>query len=170
MNLTLTNYTMNKTINIFSNSKNDNTQLYTSTISFELLFNLKEGIISSRELTKDELQLKKHISRKCSGYKQQDKKHLKREIIINKIAITKMNLIDMLISTNGYCYYCKKKYNLMPICRNDRTQWSLDRIDNTQIHSLDNCVISCLDCNLIRRRRDCDKWRDTKQMIIKKED
>ena len=35
----------------------------------------------------------------------------------------------------------------------DKYQWTLDRIDNDKNHSNNNTVISCLSCNLARRRR-----------------
>jgi hypothetical protein len=136
----------------------------TINIDFNTLVNLKNNKLGYNEHI-----LKKHISRKCSGYKQQDKKHLRREIIINKNPMSVSNLILMLNDSDGLCYYCKKPFHVIPIHKNDSEQWSLDRIDNTQIHSIDNCVISCLKCNLVRRRRDHDKWKYTKQLVITKE-
>ena len=48
------------------------------------------------------------------------------------------------------------------------SQWS-DRLDNSVVHCLDNVVISCLDCNLRKRTRGADKFRETKQMVLIKE-
>jgi hypothetical protein len=154
---------MEKVINI-DIKDSSTTSLEPTNIDFNTLLNLNDNKLGSNERI-----LKKHISRKCSGYKQQDKKHLRREIIINKTHMSVPNLIFMLNNSHGLCYYCQKPFHLIPTHKNDSEQWSLDRIDNTQIHSIDNCVISCLECNLVRRRRDHDKWKDTKQLVITKE-
>ena len=48
-------------------------------------------------------------------------------------------------------------------------QWTVDRIDNSIGHDIENIVISCLKCNLQRRSRSSDKFLQTKQMVIKRE-
>jgi len=45
-------------------------------------------------------------------------------------------------------------------------QWTLDRIDNEYGHSVDNIVLSCLECNLKRRRTNQNKFVFTKQLKI----
>ena len=47
-------------------------------------------------------------------------------------------------------------------------QWSLDRIDNDIGHYKENVVISCLECNLKRRKTNADAFLFTKQLRIKK--
>ena len=47
-------------------------------------------------------------------------------------------------------------------------QWTLDRIDNERPHTKDNILISCLECNLKRRRMDKDKFEFTKKLNIVK--
>jgi hypothetical protein len=49
-------------------------------------------------------------------------------------------------------------------------QWSLDRVDNNIGHNSGNVVISCLECNLKRRRTNKDAFMFTKNMVIIKED
>ena len=46
--------------------------------------------------------------------------------------------------------------------------WTLDRIDNNIGHNTDNVVISCLACNLQKRRRGEEAFKFMKQMVIKK--
>jgi len=45
-------------------------------------------------------------------------------------------------------------------------QWTLDRIDNEYGHCVDNIVLSCLECNLKRRRTNQNKFVFTKQLKI----
>ena len=46
--------------------------------------------------------------------------------------------------------------------------WTLDRIDNNIGHNKDNVVISCLACNLQKRRRGEEAFKFMKQMVITK--
>ena len=46
-------------------------------------------------------------------------------------------------------------------------QWTVDRIDNSIGHDIENIVISCLKCNL--QSRSSDKFLQTKKMVIKHE-
>ena len=46
--------------------------------------------------------------------------------------------------------------------------WTLDRIDNNIGHNKDNVVISCLGCNLQKRRRGEEAFKFMKQMVITK--
>ena len=55
----------------------------------------------------------------------------------------------------------------------DNDQWTLDRLNNLDEHSSENTIISCLKCNLQRRRKNSEKFKFTKQLetnqiIIKK--
>lgn len=49
------------------------------------------------------------------------------------------------------------------------SQWSLDRIDNDIGHDFGNLVISCLKCNLKRRRINKNSFMFTRNMIISRE-
>ena len=51
----------------------------------------------------------------------------------------------------------------------EKKQWTLDRLDNDIGHYNSNVVISCLECNLKKRRMNDDDFKFIKQMkIIKK--
>ena len=49
------------------------------------------------------------------------------------------------------------------------SQWTLDRIDNNLGHNVGNLVISCLNCNLKRRRINKNSFMMTKNMTITRE-
>ena len=49
------------------------------------------------------------------------------------------------------------------------SQWTLDRINNDIGHNIGNLVISCLKCNLKRRRINQHSFMITKNMTIKRE-
>jgi 5-methylcytosine-specific restriction endonuclease McrA len=106
------------------------------------------------------------IKNKVLSYKRQDvlKKRLDEEKFI-----TTNHVSDMLLKNNMTCYYCKTNvFILYEKCR-EETQWSVDRIDNSIGHNVNNIVISCLKCNLQKKTRDSEKFAQTKQLIIKRE-
>lgn len=64
------------------------------------------------------------------------------------------------------CLYCKEEVYLLYKIVREMKQWTLDRIDNDIGHFYDNVVISCLDCNLKRRKKNSNAFLFTKQMNI----
>jgi len=105
------------------------------------------------------------LQQKINSYKQQD---IKKNIYNVILLITLDELLEKLVISKLKCYYCR--FNIKIIYGNVREplQWTLDRIDNDKCHSNDNTLISCLKCNLKRRRIDCDKFIFTKQLKLKK--
>ena len=107
----------------------------------------------------------KELERKISSYKQQDK----QKNIFNKIYIINLSeLIEKLVSSKLKCKYCKVNIFLFYKNIKDDYQWTLDRIDNDIGHSCENTLISCLKCNLQRRRRSMEAFKFTKELRIKK--
>lgn len=106
-----------------------------------------------------------HIKTKISGYKQQD--ILKKKFLeSNFVSFT--DVIILLNECNMRCYYCNcETYLLYEIVR-EMKQWSLDRINNDIGHNKNNLVISCLECNLKRRRTNKDAFFFTKNLKIVK--
>ena len=105
----------------------------------------------------------RYILVKLGGYKQQDllkKRHNEHDFI------TLTHTIELLKNTNMTCYYCKCCVFILYKNARDMSQWSLDRIDNVIGHSTSNVVISCLKCNLQRRRLPAAAFIATKQMVI----
>jgi len=106
------------------------------------------------------------LKKKHTGYKTQD---VDKKLLNEEKFISFEQLQEKLVLSKLTCYYCKKDMLLMYDKPREETQWTLDRIDNDMGHNNDNVVISCLKCNLKRRRTDSDKFKFTKQMkIIKK--
>tara|TARA_B100000963_G_scaffold202727_1_gene176533 strand:+ start:33886 stop:34362 length:477 start_codon:yes stop_codon:yes gene_type:complete len=109
--------------------------------------------------------LKTELTKKLSNYKQQDKKKkrfnekdfLKIEELMEKLVISKLK-----------CNYCKNQCLLFYKNIREKMMWTLDRIDNNLGHNKDNVVISCLGCNLQKRRRGEEAFKFMKQMVIKK--
>jgi hypothetical protein len=77
-----------------------------------------------------------------------------------------LNSIDLLVQSNLTCFYCKCFTLILYKNVRDGNQWSLDRIDNDKGHSHDNVVISCLKCNLQRKRRSSNTFAMSKQMVL----
>jgi hypothetical protein len=110
------------------------------------------------------------IRNKINNYKSQDKK---KNLHDNENLITINNIIQKLIDSNLSCYYCKCNLYLIFESVRYKKQWTLDRLNNLDEHSNENTIISCLECNLQRRRKNSDKFLFTKkietnQIIIKK--
>ena len=111
--------------------------------------------------------LTQQIHKKIYGYKQQDT--LKKILDEHKF-ITFDNIVHKLIECKLNCYYCKASMMILYDISREMTQWSVDRIDNDLGHNVDNYHLSCLDCNLKRKRRTDEKFLFTKQLhLIKHE-
>ena len=107
------------------------------------------------------------VERKLNNYKQQDmlKKTYDRDNIIKlEDTITKLKESELL------CYYCKKEMLILYEIVRENLQWTLDRIDNSLGHTKNNVIISCLSCNLKRRKQSKDAFLFTKQLQIVKKD
>ena len=107
--------------------------------------------------------LVQQIERKIQGYKQQD---LDKALFDTNKFIQFEDVVQFLLDARLGCYYCKK--NMLLLYKNVREgcQWTLDRINNDLGHNTDNVFVSCLECNLKRRRCNADKFLFTKQMVI----
>ena len=106
--------------------------------------------------------IKSNVMKKRSSYRTQDvnKDRLKDDFI------TYEEIIEKLVISKLKCSYCKDNVVILYENKRDYKQWTLDRIDNSIGHSNVNTVISCLKCNLQKRKRDDDKFRFTKQMNL----
>jgi len=119
--------------------------------------------IINKESTDTSKLIEKQIKKKLSSYKQQD--ILKKIHDINKF-ISFKEIINKMETEKLECYYCHQiMYLLYEYCREPK-QWTLDRINNEKGHDNDNIVLSCLECNLKRRRINKESFVFTKNLKI----
>jgi hypothetical protein len=102
------------------------------------------------------------IQTKLNSYKHQDADKKGRD---NGLIGTK-EVVEKLLACDLTCFYCKVDVFVLYEIVREMNQWTLDRINNDDGHNADNVVISCLECNLKRRRQSSDKFIFTKQMKI----
>jgi hypothetical protein len=107
-----------------------------------------------------------NLKNKISGYKQQD--ILKKKLDLNNF-INFENIIFLLHESKLKCCYCHKEIYILYKQVREMSQWTLDRIDNNIGHNIGNLVISCLKCNLKRRRINKNSFMMTKNMTVKRE-
>lgn len=123
-------------------------------------------INKEENLTKYDNLIISQIKTKLSSYKQQD---ILKKILNEEKFITFNKTIDLLVESDLKCHYCSEFMNVVYEIVRMNKQWSLDRIDNNQGHNDGNLVISCLACNLKRRRVNKDDFFMTKNMKIVRE-
>ena len=110
--------------------------------------------------------MKQQIEKKINNYKQQD---INKKIYDSTNIINFEETLQKLIESNLLCYYCKKEMFILYEIVRESLQWTLDRIDNSLGHNKNNVLISCLHCNLKRRKQGKDAFLFTKQLqIVKK--
>jgi len=107
--------------------------------------------------------MKQQILKKISGYKQQD---VKKHRFDPSQFITMEHIIQTMTEQNMLCRYCNKKVYLIYDISREQSQWTIDRIDNLQGHNIDNYCISCLTCNLSKRKGRDDTFFLKKNMVI----
>jgi hypothetical protein len=103
------------------------------------------------------------IEIKINGYKQQD---VIKKRYNDSVFIKTEQVINKLYECSLQCHYCKEKTFILYDLVREMKQWTLDRINNDEGHNTDNVIISCLDCNLKRRRTNKDAFLFTKQLNI----
>ena len=111
----------------------------------------------------EEKEIKKILKKKLNGYKSQD---IKKKRYDSSLFISYDELIEKIVISKLLCYYCRCKCCLITKEKRENIQWTLDRINNDIGHYNDNVVISCLKCNLQKRRRNDEHFKFAKQMRI----
>jgi len=101
---------------------------------------------------------KENILQKLGGYKSQDKKR-------GWVSDIQVEDIHALLATPE-CYYCKNSVLVIYETKLHPMQWTLDRIDNALPHNKNNVVLSCLKCNLERRKKNADHFLFTKALNV----
>lgn len=128
---------------------------------------LNNDVIILDEYTFDKSKLNtiimSELKMKKQSYKQQDKS---KNIYDDDKIISMKQIINLLVYSKLNCSYCKDEIYILYNEYRFSKQWTLDRINNDIGHHYDNCVVSCLACNLQKRRLNDDDFRFTKQMKI----
>jgi hypothetical protein len=109
----------------------------------------------------------RQLERKLNNYKQQD---ILKKVYDSNSIISLEETISKLKESELLCYYCKKELLILYEIVRENLQWTLDRIDNSLGHTKNNVIISCLNCNLKRRKQSKDAFLFTKQLQIVKKD
>lgn len=113
-------------------------------------------------------QIINQLRAKLSSYEHQDREKERTPKLEGDHFVTYPELLEMLVLSKMKCYYCKSVMRILYKEIRDMKQWTLDRIDNTDIHTCKNCRVACLECNLQKRRRDDTDFLFTKQLKIGK--
>jgi hypothetical protein len=106
-------------------------------------------------------ELRRQVCAKISGYKSQD---MKKCIYDDAKFVRFDDVVALMAERKMSCFYCKKQALLFYEYSRDCNQWTLERIDNTRGHNVDNVEIACLNCNLRRRTMYHERYVFTKQM------
>lgn len=115
-------------------------------------------------------QIVNELSKKISSYKMQDKVKQRLTKENQNEIITIQELIEKLHDSNLQCHYCEENVFLIYKMSRELSQWTLDRLNNDLCHTQSNVVISCLQCNLNKKRKDEKAYKFTKQLNIVKKD
>ena len=107
----------------------------------------------------------REIDTKRKAYIYQDKHH---NIYDPRYTITTDRIVELLVSADLLCHYCREICQVAYKEAMCRRQWTLDRIDNNYGHNDANVVIACLDCNLKRGTMDAERFRMGKQFTFRK--
>jgi hypothetical protein len=100
------------------------------------------------------------LKKKFSSYKSQDKQSHKYDI---EQHITFIEMIEKIYLSKLKCYYCNCDLIILYNKKREKTQWTLERLDNNLGHYTTNTCICCLECNLRRRTDNHEYFKNSKQ-------
>ena len=162
---TVTKYQMKKVIKKPEDVKERKTmdQVSLEMFSWENQYSLLNMLSRKTNDDPSVILVKKQILSKLNNYKQQD---VIKKVYDERKLIHLDQVIAKLQESGLKCLYCKEEVYLLYKLVREMKQWTLDRIDNDIGHFHDNVVISCLDCNLKRRKKSSNAFLFTKQMNI----
>lgn len=101
--------------------------------------------------------LRASIRKKVRGYEKQDAS--KDRVVEDNVRC--IDVARALAESELLCRYCGERVTLgleRAARERDPRQWTLDRVENHVAHTAANVVVCCLKCNLIKRRRDTEKF------------
>jgi len=135
--------------------------------SFENSMEVLSNLEISTDLTDINKTIIREIERKIASYKQQD---IEKRRFDSLLFVSLERVIELLKEVECKCFYCQEGVMVLYEKVREKKQWTLDRINNDLGHNHDNVIISCLECNLKRRRLPKDGFLFTKQMVLIKTD
>jgi len=106
---------------------------------------------------------KREIEKKRQSYKQQD---ICKNRLLESEFIDFLGVITKLYESKLTCDYCNTVVCILYEYARESNQWTLDRLNNDIGHNDSNVIISCLQCNLKRRRTNKDAFLFTKKMQL----
>ena len=146
-----------KIITFKSNCNNEYTEKYFDN-DFQISIISKLFFGHDFEFHKD---ISDRIKKKITSYRQQDKKMNR-----NTDNITYEETIKKLLESKLKCHYCKKNVFILYKMLKDKSQWTLDRINNNINHINYNVVVCCLGCNIQRGKKNSQDYLLGKQLQI----
>jgi hypothetical protein len=120
------------------------------------------------EYSEQETIMIQQINQKINGYKNQDKK--KNRIQNENDFIDFFYIVNKLKECQMLCYYCHCSMYILYSTARNKSQWTVDRINNDIGHEKTNINLVCLECNLKRKRTNDTKFMFTSQFLLKKMD
>jgi len=131
-----------------------------------IISNLDKDYCEDKIFKKYKTKVITHIKSKIQSYKQQDiiKKRINSQTFVSLNEVLRLLQISKL-----KCHYCSENVFVLYEIVRESKQWSLDRINNDIGHNEGNLLISCLECNLKRRRTNKDAFYFTKNLVITRE-
>jgi len=129
----------------------------TDELSLESTYN----ILYKQSMEKRERIIFQELYKKIYGYKRQD---IEKNILCQEKIINLPFVLQKIIDSNFICYYCHDTVQILYENVREPMQWTLDRIDNSFGHNIDNVEIACLNCNLRRKTIHYQRYLLTKQL------
>ena len=156
INNNLSKINIDNKINIHDSSYNFDNIIDSHSIQLNLIQKLflDEDFIEKKYIINE-------LKNKINSYKQQD---IKKNIYEENNLITLEEVIEKLLISKLKCYYCKKNMFIFFAKVRDNSQWTLDRLNNYDVHNNSNTIVCCLECNLQRRRKSSEKFKFSKQL------
>ena len=147
---------------------NMSSEVYTDAYQWLLIkelydFATTNALTEKKALSAEASLAKREIEKKRQSYKQQD---ICKNRFLEPDFIDFFGIVTKLYKSNLICDYCNTIVYILYEYARETNQWTLDRLNNDIGHNDSNVIISCLQCNLKRRRTNKDAFLFTKKMQL----
>jgi hypothetical protein len=133
-------------------------ETYDPILQYSIIFDENFEINNKQDILK---LIKSEIMQKINSYKHQD---MKKHIYSSTKFINYDYVLETLKNNKLICSYCNRHLLIIYNKSREMQQWTIDRIDNDYGHNIDNTIISCLLCNLSRKKINKEKFLFSKQI------